>query len=576
MAALLAGRYDWSPLRRDYSVRGFLSSLYLLVPTLVASWGLVRWLCPDRHRLRLAVLGAVAVLCVLPYRWLGLEQFHYYRDRPVAYLPDWLMEAAPRLRANTNAWGQDAWVTTRRLPPSDFRPSVLHHPPRPAEGNVPAAIALAALTAAFWAWRHRWAPQATGALILTATIAAQSWAHLSLNSPYSYVTHHYLPLDRNYWHVAYVVGDRQGVVNADVVVFHDIEEHFWGTPRPTSTMLLRRPYASYLASQLDYFSNAYQVHLLLNLGAWVVAAACIYDIGRRHFGERTARHAAILTGCGPGFLMYVGQPMAYLPGYAAMAVVAWAAVRVLDGEREPSGADWVTLTSVLALALLVYDTLAWFAFVLGYAMLCRARVMPTLASLAAAAALYAGFLLLQTRVIGLALDPTNAAPLTEAAARVLELLRGGRVAELYQLTLELARVYAGGLAGAFFVIPFLLAVAGLCAPESVERRAVVLLLLLPSLASLAFLCYGEATWSGTRLATMPRFAFSAFPAVYLLAGSGVTALSGMLRSRGRDVLATVLTASILGGAMLVANLDVILGLPQLYYWFYWGSGGHFQ
>ena len=575
LAVLLAGRYDWSQDVRSFSARGYLSSLFLLVPTIVAAWGVSRWLWPGRERAALASIVVTGVLLALPYRWLGLESLHYYRDRPVAYVPERVLTALPALRSDRNAWGQETWATLERLPPADFRPSILLHAPQGSEGFVPATLALGSLLGGLWLWRRRrGASSAAVGLGLLVLLAGQAWAHLSGNSPYSYVTHHYLPLEANYWHVASLLGDRQGVVNADVVVFHDLEEHFWGTPRATNTMLVRRPFFSYLAAQLTYFFNAFHVFVLLNLAAWAAAVACVYEFARCEIDERTARNAAVLTACGPGFLMYVGQPTCYLAGHAATAFVVWATVRTMGAGRQPRLGDWVTLAAILGLSLLVYDAFGWFFFLAGYALLRRVALRPVLATLAAASGLYTGFLVLQTRVLGLAMDPTNTRPLSKASAALLDLVAGARFLEVYRLTLELARVYLGGLAGAFFILPAVLALAGLAVRR--DRRQILLLLLFaPSLAGVAFLCYGQATWAGERLASMPRFTYTAFPAIYLLAGSAIAALQAVFESQGRPHLGRALTWTLLGGAIGLANVDVLLEWPQLYYWFYWGGGGHF-
>ena len=575
LAVLLAGRFDWSPDVRSFSARGYLSSLVLLVPTIVAAWGVSRWLWPGRKRVARAAIVATGVLLALPYHWLGLHKLHYYRDRPVAYVPERVL-TAHAVRSDRNAWGQETWATAERLPPADFRPSILLHAPRGSEGLVPAALGLGSLLGGLWLWRRRrGASSAAVGLGLLALLAGQAWAHLSQNSPYSYVTHHYLPLEANYWHVASLLGDGQGVVNADVVVFHDLEEHFWGTPRATNTMLIRRPFFSYLAAQLTYFFNAFQVFVGLNLVAWAAAVACVYDFARREIDERAAQNAAVLTACGPGFLMYVGQPTCYLAAYAGSAFVVWATARTMGPGRQPRRADWVTLATILGLTLLLYDAFGWFLFVTGYALLRKVPLRPVLATLAAASGLYVGFLALQTRVLGLAMDTTNTRPLAAASATLLRLVTGARVLEVYPLTLELARVYAGGLAAAFFILPAVLALGGLALPRDRRQTGLVLLLFAPSLAGVAFLCYGQATWAGERLASMPRFTYPAFPAIYLLAGSAIATLQLALESRGRPRLGRLLTWILLGSAIALANVDVLLGWPQLYYWFYWGGGGHF-
>jgi hypothetical protein len=385
------------------------------------------------------------------------------------------------------------------------------------------------------------------------------------------ITHHYLPLEGNYWHVAFLLGPSTGAVNGDVVVFQDLEQHFWGTPRATSTMLLRRPFHAYVASQLSYFWNVFHVHVLLNLLLWAAALFCLHDFARRELGDAAAAAVAWLAASGTGFVMYVAQPTSYLAAYAAVAILAWAAQRAASAG---TALDWATLGVVTGLALLVYDAFAWFLFVAGYALLKRASLRGLAAALVVATALYAGFLALQTRVLGLPQDATNTEALSAAMANAVRLVTELRATEAARLTVEFARFYTLGLALAFFVLPALLAIAGF-AVAGHRARVLGLLLLAPSAASVAFLTYGQAVWSGEKLAAMPRFSYAAFPAVYLMAAIALHSLVGRLRAGGRPALGAALMTVVIASMVLLASLDVIAGLPQPYYWFYWGRGGHF-
>ena len=222
---LLAGRYDWSEPNAP-SWRGYLCSAFflsLLMPLL--SSALTRF--ERRWQTKTVVLAVTATLLTLPYRWLGLDGAYYYlntrswfdwKTSPYAPYILWLPEAiwdAPQIpgelvffRVGHGSRGRVALLCTQ--PQSIGRPL-----------SRPAVILKTAM------------------LLL---IVAETWMHVSMRSPYTYVPHFERSAKANYWYHSYLFSDGRGAVNADYFVFRALEDVFLGTKEPPNGMLIRRPF----------------------------------------------------------------------------------------------------------------------------------------------------------------------------------------------------------------------------------------------------------------------------------------------------------------------------------------------
>jgi hypothetical protein len=410
---------------------------------------------------------------------------------------------------------------------------------------------------------------------IVALVLAQTAAHLSLRSPYTYSTHFERPPSANYWHVAYLLPPPGAAVNADTVRYMEVEEHFRGAPRPTNTALLRRAFLYYLASQVTSAANAYWVYLVLNIGLWIGACACVHHLARSWFSPEVAAYATVLAATGTGFIMYVAQPAPNLAGYALVAILVWLFDRFPVGAQ---GAGWgrvLVLGGALGLGCLTYDLFALFPCLLGLACLKRSGPVRVLGALALAWAIYRGFFILQEAVLLLPPNPLNSRFLDSSARNIVDLVRDRRIEDVYVLTLQFLRYYAGDLAHAFFAVPLVLALAGAFFVWRRSTAVAVWLLATPSLLGVAFLTFGQTRWGNEDLAALPRFAYAAYPAVYLLAGVALAELRKALAALGWNRWGPLAVAVTLTGIAVLNNLDVLLGWARPYYLFYWTHGGYF-
>ncbi|MGD8454668.1 MAG: hypothetical protein PVJ57_22875 [Phycisphaerae bacterium] len=545
---LLAGRYDWSTDVRSFAVRGYLSSAYLLVIVLPTLHYLVRLLIGSKWLARVST-GLTVLVFTLPYHWLGLKAWHYCQDRPAYWR--WSDDGQPP--------PQLAWL-----------PQVLGSIPYEAVffgGLVAVAVLLA--------WGHaaaaRRLPSAEHArqrgrawlfLGLFLLILGQTWLHMSMRAPMTYMRHFNTRSQKDAWYHDYLFENGQGAVNEDFPHWHDLEVHFTDEPRPTSTMLIRRPLLFYLSVQVGYFINPYYVWLVLNVAIWLLAAAATYGLACRLWDARVGAYAALLVASGPGFILYAAQPMAYLAGYALLIICVYICERLLVAPERPGWPHVLATGAVLGMAMLSYDIYPLLA-VLPIYVLARRRswlsAVRIVAGLVLAGAFYAGFVAVQQHWVHIELDERNSRFLGEAVEKIRELITTSDVGNWFLLTSNGLAIFAANLFRAFLIVPIVLAVLGLCFRRTGDRAGVGLLLIVPALGTFAFLYYGQV-W----FAALPRFAYAAYPGVYLLAALFLAWMRDRLAERVPRGVAEALPLVVLLLIIVLNNLDVF-GLPQLYF-----------
>ena len=554
---LLAGRYDWSLETAPYAWKGYLSSAYMLVATLPALYYLLvlfEW----NRRWRLAATAALTLLLTLPYRWLGLNSLYYNRNRPAF----WPGAAMPKL-----PWG------------SNWFPQCLNHlRSSPREGLLFGSLVLAGFLIAwiYWHSNGKTRCEASGGrgrttlfwLGLYLFILFETWLHLGARSPYLYICTYEQPAQTNYLYAVYLSPDGLNPVNGDYFIFRELEEYFEGRPQAMNGMQIRRSYEAYLSSQISYFFNPYYVYLGINVALWFLACLCAYRYACPDWGRRTAIFFAFLAGCGPGFIMYAGQPMFYVTGYALNMMLLWLYERMILTAPPRALGRFALYGLVLGIGSMVYDLFPMYLVLILYAWHRRSSVACLLASIALSLTVYFGFLELQQHWLKLAVSDANSKYLTIALQNFIALIAAGDVATLYERLAGMLGNFITNLSYAFFFFPLMLALLGLVFNSGAEKtkRALV-----PLMGALALNCY---LWMGGDylLARMPRFMFIAYPCVYLLAASFVDRASTEIHRRWPVLPAGGLAALMLAPALILSNID-IFGYPQMYYWFYYVRGG---
>jgi hypothetical protein len=522
-ALLLYGRYDWQEAGGKFARSGYLSSLYFFLLVVPTAYYLTRVLSGRVVAAR-AVAAVVFVAGALPYHWLGLQRF---RAATVIYPAP----ADTRMR----------WF-----------PAALSEGGFPYEPLFFLTLALA-FGLAVWliagGARTRSVPRRLWPLLAAfAAIVVQMWMHTSLRSPYTYTQY----FEEATWNHKCLLPGGQAAVNGDIRFFTTLNDLFNGLPGRVDTMLLRRSFVHYLSSPFTYFWNAFHVYLVLNALLWLAAVVCGYGWARKvvHPDDRRAPLlVAALVCIGNGFIYFAAQPMHYLAGYAAVMIALYL-YEALVVERRL----WLLYGVAFGLCAATYDLFPLFPALLVYGAFRKARLRDTALGLAVALVVYFGFPALAFQVLRLPNNAYNTDHGTSALAHILTTLRHPDAGDLYYDVVGFFRVYGQNLLLAFFVVEALVAaVALLVLPR--RQQLLVAILLLPSFLLNAYLYFGKVPWAGTLIIELPRFTYSAYPAVYLAAALGLARLPW------RWAWAAV------GVLFLWHNVDV-LGLPDMHFHFY--------
>lgn len=543
---LLAGRYDWSAASPGPAWRGLLCSAFFFCITVPVFAGVLRR-TPLPLWVQNTAVSLFAALLTLPYRWLGLDRWYYHRNGP-AWL-DWKSVAA-------------------RPPKLSWFPQALWDPPQIPGELLFFPLLAGALLGLGWlsiraAKRYNWSVAPRSALLAGAMlllIVAETWMHLSLRSPYTYICHFEQPAAANYWYQVYLFPAAKGAVNADYFVFRALEVVFLGTPEPLNGMLIRRSFPYYLSAQFSYFFNPYYVMIVLNVLMWLAASLAIMDYVGRHVGRGAGQVAGWLTASAPGFIMYAAQPQTYLWGYGAVAIVIWAHWRLCGSEQAGFG-DYALLGGILALALQTYDLFAIVAYLIGYELLVSRRIFKILISISIAIGLYVAFGALTARMSTIVPDHSNSQYLATSLSRTVEVLTSNPLAaKTYNLYIGLVSSYIMNLSNTVFVFPLLIAAAGILFTATPKVLRLIGLLALPGFVNYIVLYFGQ-----TELATFPRFVYIGYPAVYIACAVAVVRLAELRFARWAPA---AVAAVAIGLHVALTNVDVF-GYPWLYYLFYY-------
>lgn len=545
------GRYDWSA-ASGVALRSWGLSAYFFCLIAGGIYAAARALSLDVRRYFWPALCGLAAMLNLPYRWLGLVRFFYSPhgsglENP--FVPEWIGRGASAIAWNSTdallagllAATGFAWFATRRVG--------AHLAPkgRPILGFF---------------------------LLLFAFMTVETWLHISNRSPYTYITHYEQPESAHYVYGSYMLPGSRGAVNNDAGYFLELEDLFQGNGPGPHMLLVRRSFTFYLSSHLSYFLGDYHSFLLLNLLFWLAAAAGMYFFVRDVTGSSlAASSAAGFVACGPGFIMYAAQPMAYLSGFAVLAIAAYLYHRLATATGLRSLAAMSAAGIVIGLTLLTYDNFAWILFFIGYARFVRAPLSRAFAAVLIGAAIYAGYLVLVFHVFKLPpADHANDRYMGDAARHALDLIRRPSGAKILPLVSGFFGNYLSQVIQVNFYVPAIVGVLGLfLASEDSRARTIALLLLLPSAAAFALLYFGESF-----LASYCRFNYASYPGIVLLAALAVDRSSKNLKNRGSPRLACLILALPFALCVLLANIDAFGFMPHLYFHFYFSSGGFFD
>jgi hypothetical protein len=322
----------------------------------------------------------------------------------------------------------------------------------------------------------------------------------------------------------------------------------------------RRAGHTYLVALLQRPLGTYWGFAGLNLLAWWGAALGVWWLGARYWpGTAVPWVAGLFVATGQGFVFMGTAPQPHAVAFGAFVLLVVLAEALGLWRRYPQTVDGVKLgwaTGAMGLIYFVHIPALLFFWLHGLAS-GPGRIRALLAATGVAVLLLLAWQAYGSALLGLSFAGGNNDYAGEAIRGWLAIARRGPAAVLDQL-------HTGSLRGIFvgaFPYPFwILAAIGLATSSREARGWALALFVAAALPAIAF---------STRF-QLPRLAYFAYPAVYLLAAAGLAALAAGLggKSRGRRLLAAGV-ALLLIGAM--TNLD-LAGWQRLNVWFHYGQG----
>ena len=571
LLVILLGRYDWSAARHAYSRRAYLASAVILIQLLPAIFYTIIALGGGRKP-AIWTTALLAIVCVLPYQWLQISKTSFWTD---------------------HVWYDRWWLHPEEPPPTlQWYPESLGTAAIPHEVPIFATLILAGALPLLMAsncrptrkWLSSHPSWAIGALTFS-LIVFESWLHLSMRSPYSYLVHFSdrvplhqvqvitgndgrpqydvidVPRPHGWWHT-YLFPDHQGAVHEDYAQFRACEELFQGTVSTLDSSIIRRFLTFYLSSQFTCFFNPYYVFLFLNTACWLAATMAGYFFVGSITDPRTAAVFAILIASGSGFIFFVNQPMCYLSGYAAVMVLVYLFQRLIVTDCGPGNVPLLGL--LCGLALFISDLWPLLPFFLVYGIVRRVPLRRLASMLLIACACYGLTLIFLGKVANVPNILGNTALLANSSPSP----SGHGWDRLYVECLEFVDRFSMDLFHAFLIIPILPAMLGWAMLRRRIRILTVAALLLPALGTVAYLHFSNSLFNTWPLATLPRLAYIAYPGIYLLASIGlIRGAREIFRNQPR--LAASIPWLFLIAIVIMNNVDVF-GIPAIYYHFYFG------
>lgn len=557
---LLYGRFNWQEASGLWAGRAYLSSLYFFWLVVPVSYYLTLALSA-RRRLALGVAGVVFVVTALPYQWLGLGGLRYETPLQYAFDPK-LNLPKPQYAWLPQAWGQVAFPGERLL----------------FVGLLVAFSGLAFLIARQGRWRGLSRAEAKAIVwriapfgLVFFAIMVQTWLHLGMRSPYTYLEHFQQPEAKNYWYHGYMFPNNQGAVHGDIGTFLVLDHYFIGLPKESDilTIIIRRSFMHYLSSHFSYFINPFYTYLVLNTLLWFLSVLAVYSYVKTVVGKpKVALYAAALTACGNGFIFFVAQPMSYLANYAIQIFALYLYERILVQPRARL-LQALLFGVVFGLFACVYDIFPLYPLFLLYSFFRKVAFWKTLVGFGASLVIYSGFSFLQFGVLNLKENKVNTQFSDAAIVNIGKLITNFEFGLFYFRTVELVASYAQNLGFAFFVLGLGLGFAGLLSTNLPGERILLGLLLLPSLLITAIFAYGNVLWSGIKFAEIARLSYIAWPAVYI--GAALALWHGqtwLAKNTRLAKLAPALPWLVIGFILVWHNMD-IFGLPSMNWHFYW-------
>jgi hypothetical protein len=543
-AGLSAGRYDWSLPSRDFAVRGYALQLFfsaLFFPTLyyiLAPLGIQRvW--------RQIACASLGLIYAFPHHWVGTDRYYLFRQ------------------------GRTFWDSRRYSlpkPEPDWFWGALHHLPSIPYEALFFFLLLGTGLLVIKRWRNAHPVAKDPAwlrplpYVVFAMIVLQTWLHLSLRSPYTYVPHYMVPISYNYWCNTYLFEGAKGVVNFDYYLFRAAELIFLDDNH-LLPVLPGRIFPMFISSPWSAFINPYYVWLVFNVAAWSLACIAIYHLALGEFGMQCAFFSTLFMASAQGIIVYVAQPSVYVFAITGVSILLALQQWLFDPKRfRPAHA--LLFGPICTFFLLTYESQPWLVGLAVIAWLRGFNLRWTLLSLAWAFFLYECYFAIFNVLPQLYSQP----PLIgiNPMDNIMAMLEGFHFSMLFQRSLLSLGDFCVVMTHAFNVclVP---ALCGLALAGSTSKRHLSLLAFaVPAFLTYMFFDLGFSTYN-----QYPRLVYSAYPLIYMLCGLCLAKLATCPRFIHRPRVGMGLAILIVLLHATWVNADVF-GHPHIYnYWFCW-------
>jgi hypothetical protein len=546
-AVLSAGRYDWSPTVWDFALRSYVPYLFfatLFFPALyyvLADLGIGRvW--------RRAACTFLGVVHSFPHHWLGTDRYYLFKRGPTYW--SWAQAGMPLPEPD---W---FWGALHRLPDIPYEAPFfflllmvgllavgLWQKSRPSAVNLP------------WAG---FLPFAVFAMILL-----QTWLHLSLRSPYTYISHYTQPAGAHFWFHDYLFEGAKGAVNSDYPIFRRAELLFLGDTHPLNVWP-GRLFPMFLSCPWSAYINPYYVWIVFNVAAWGLACVAIYYLALNEFGPRCALYSTLFMTSAQGVILYVAQPKIYVFGITGVAILLALQQRLFEPIRFRPG-NALLFGAICALYMLTYESQPW---LIGLALIAWLRGFDlrwTLFSLLLALFLREWFTVLMNCLPQL--GPENPFAASNPWDNIKEMLLGLDLTSFWHHSLYSLDGFCVLMTHAFnlCLIP---ALCGLFLIRPANTRHLALLAVgLPAFFTYTFFEMGASSY----YTHTPRLVYQAYPLVYILCGLCLAKLSEYPRAVGWPRLGAWVAIFVIVLHFAWVNADVF-GHPAIYYYWFFGKG----
>ena len=328
----------------------------------------------------------------------------------------------------------------------------------------------------------------------------------------------------------------------------------------------RRAGHVWLASLLQRPLGSYWAFALVNLAGWYASAIGVWWLGRHRWPQTwTGEIASVMVATGQGFIFMSTAPQAHPAAFGAFVtglvlfdrLSLWSLVQARrDRWVAILGSAW--MTGIAGLLYFGHIPLLLTTWIFGGP---RMRVRSLVAVSAAAFAIVTAWQVIGETLLGLRFSGGNN-DLAGGAIRIwLRIISEGGWSLRWQFHAGSIR---GLLVGAFYYPWWILAIIGIFASPRRSRTWALAILAGTLLPAIAF----------SPQFRLPRAAYFAFPAVYLLAGAAIYMISQMIATRvtsrdnhWRTAAGLVACAAVIACLAALTNLD-LTGDQTFNVWFH--------